>query len=57
MIKSGLGYTYITSNDASDWKLSSESINSSNSIVGLTLKPFYDAEVTSIYQLEKLYIY
>ncbi|KAK5643577.1 hypothetical protein RI129_007422 [Pyrocoelia pectoralis] len=41
LIAEGVAYTYITSNDISDWKLSSTSINDSNSIVAHTLKPLY----------------
>lgn len=42
LIKNGVGYMFITSNDAKiEWKLSNISINSSQSIPGLTLQPYY----------------
>ncbi|XP_031340671.1 plancitoxin-1 [Photinus pyralis] len=50
LISEGVAYTYITSNDISDWKLSSISIGDANSIVGLTLKPLF-TEKNNVYIL------
>ncbi|KAF2893168.1 hypothetical protein ILUMI_13003 [Ignelater luminosus] len=41
LIAQGAAYTYITSTDTGGWMLSTASINDTNSIVGLTLKPLF----------------
>lgn len=50
IIKSGLGYTFISSNNImSNWTLSSLSMNDTNSIIGRTLKPLYEKKNVSMF--------
>lgn len=45
LIRKGVGFTYITSDDTSvNWKLGNESINSSDTLIAYTLEPLYDEE-------------
>ncbi|CAH1958023.1 unnamed protein product [Acanthoscelides obtectus] len=41
LLKDGVAYTFMTSEDYSDWKFSNVSINSTDSIIGHTLKDLY----------------
>ena len=43
LLRRGLGYVYMTSDNDSEWKFSKKSINDTNSIPGRTLAPLYDS--------------
>ena len=46
-VREGVAYVYITSESVhSNWTLSALSVNDANSIMGNTLKPLYDGQVT-----------
>ncbi|XP_066245534.1 plancitoxin-1-like isoform X2 [Euwallacea similis] len=42
LVKEGLGYMYMTSDDHNQWIFSETGINSSNSLIGNTLNPLYN---------------
>lgn len=42
LLRRGVGYIYMTSDDVSEWKYSKKSINDTNSIPGRTLAPLYN---------------
>ncbi|KAK6640738.1 hypothetical protein RUM44_012435 [Polyplax serrata] len=51
-IKKGIGYMYISSqNSTADWKLSSRSVNDSNSFLGQTLAPLYKASFKDLFYI------
>lgn len=45
LIKGGLAYIYITSNNFKEWTLSNISILNDNSMLGLTLEPLLSGKV------------
>lgn len=45
LFNSGVGYSFMTSNSFSSWKLSTLSINNTNSIIGRTLYNLYNEQV------------
>lgn len=47
LFKSGVAYSYVTSENVTFWKLSNISINNTNSIVGRTLESLYNENVYS----------
>ncbi|CAH1159489.1 unnamed protein product [Phaedon cochleariae] len=51
LMKDGVAYLYMTSMDYSTWKLSNNSINSTDSIIGNTLRNLYTNETNLMYIL------
>ncbi|XP_063915959.1 deoxyribonuclease-2-alpha [Zophobas morio] len=51
LIKDGLAYTYVTSENYSQWTLSQYSVNDSRSMIGNTLNPFYSEKKNLSYVL------
>lgn len=53
LLKAGVGYVYITSNDFNSWTFANVSINTTDSIIAKTLLPFYEDKVTEVMLLFK----
>ncbi|VEN59183.1 unnamed protein product [Callosobruchus maculatus] len=51
LLKNGVAYAFMTSEDHSDWRFSNVSINSTDSIIGKTLKGLYETENELFYVL------
>lgn len=52
LLEHGVAYTYVTSDDLNGWHFSNISINTTDSIVGLTLQPLYENNVCN-YKIPK----
>lgn len=46
LLKGGVAYVYVTSNNFAAWTFANVSINSTDSIIAQTLKPFYENKVS-----------
>lgn len=42
LLKQGVAYVFVTSDDFDSWTIANVSINSTDSIIAQTLKPFYE---------------
>lgn len=51
LVKNGVAYSYITSDNEHDWVLSNKSINDTTSMPGMTLASLYDSSVNMYSQV------
>lgn len=51
LLKGGVAYVYLTSSNFSSWTFANVSINSTDSIIAQTLKPFYEKNKVSYISL------